>query len=142
MSPSNRLLALLCLALLSLGCGADVDTNLRIEGFAFAKSQPPFPMGKPIDLRFVVKGFSRSGKSVHVCEDLRLIDPEGQIVLNKENVTVIQEELPDNYNLLTFTNNLSTNSGAAPGTYELTITIRDQGNDKRCTHAVEFLVKG
>ena len=124
------LLCLLCLLCTLAACGGeDVDTNLRIEDFAFA-APPPFEQGKAIDLRFVVKGFAREDGKVHVCEDLRLVDPEGRIVLDDKDVTVLEKELSDHFNLLTFSNHLTTNSGAPAGVYELTIIVRDVKNGK------------
>ncbi len=140
--PTVPCLLILALVLGSLGCGGkEVDLNLRVEEFVFTKTKPPFQSGKPIDIKFVVKGFARNGLELNVAEDLLLIDPEGKAVLAKESVTVIHQELDGNFNLLTFTNHLTTNSGAPAGTYELTVTIRDLIGERRCTHAQTFVVK-
>lgn len=148
--PSFRVNFLPKLAFISnLGFEIKEFENLEITNVRFAVndptkliSPPSYRGGEIVYLLFDVRGFVKQGRKAWIEEDVRVVYPDGTAGLSQENVSPGPQILDDkSKKTLAFENPIPLPSNAAPGVYQIQITLRDKFGDSQIKEVFQFFVR-
>ncbi len=119
---------------------------LKVANFTFAESpegpareDKKFMVGEEVFLVFDVQGFKQGDdKTVWVQEDLLVTDPEGKVVLEKENLLDLKGEADEGADNVNANNKITLEESDLTGTYKVNLTIRDKVGEQKTTFQEEF----
>lgn len=122
------------------GSGEENAGTLAVTEFKFTESEggaevpdKKFEMGKKVFMQFGVEGFKqKDDKTVWLQEDLTVINPENEPILQQENLVDLNDKNTEDVKTVPFTNNVELKEGQPAGTYKVSMTIRDKvGNQTK-----------
>ncbi len=107
------------------------------------RTPPVYEPGETVYLLFEIYGYTRKDRLVWIQEDLMVQYPDGAIGLKQENVVDYHQIVKPGGGQIELTNNIALPPTAAPGTYVVTVTLRDALADNfTVTDTQAFTVKG
>lgn len=120
--------------------------SLTVANFAFAESaegpareDKKFMVGEEVFLVFDIKGFKQGDdKTVWIQEDLLVTDPEGKVVLEKQNLLDLKGEADEGADNVNANNKITLEESDVTGTYKVNLTIRDKVGEQKTTFQEEF----
>lgn len=111
------------------------DANTR-------RTPPVYEPGETVFLLFEISGYTRKDRLVWIQEDLMVQYPNGTIGLKQENVVDYHQIVKPGGGQIELTNNVALPPTAAPGTYVVTVNLRDMLAEKyTVTETQSFTVK-
>ncbi|PIR20529.1 MAG: hypothetical protein COV45_05645 [Deltaproteobacteria bacterium CG11_big_fil_rev_8_21_14_0_20_47_16] len=119
-------------------------TNFRfgVEDVNTYRTPPVYEAGEKVYLRFEISGYTRVDRMIWVQEDLMVQYPDGAIGLRQENVVDYHQIVQPGGKPIELTNNIALPPSAPPGTYVVTVTLRDMlANRFSITNTQSFTVK-
>ncbi len=122
---------------------------LTVRNFRFGvndpntrRTPPVYEPSETVYLLFEIYGYARKDRMVWLQEDLMVQYPDGSIGLKQENVVDYHQIIKPGGGPIELTNNIALPPTAAPGTYVITITLRDLlANKFTVTETQSFTVK-
>lgn len=89
------------------------------------RTPPVYEPGETVFLLFEIYGYERKDRMVWIQEDLMVQYPDGSVGLKQENVIDYHQIVKPGGGQIELTNNIALPPNAAPGTYVVTVTLRD-----------------
>lgn len=106
------------------------------------RTPPVYEPGEIVYLLFEITGYTRMNRMVWIQEDLMVQYPNGTIGLKQENVVDYHQIMKPGGGQIELTNNVALPPTAAPGTYVVTVSLRDMLAEKyTLTETQSFTVK-
>jgi uncharacterized RDD family membrane protein YckC len=129
---------------------ASTSQTLKLEEFYLATGPEPtqirhdrsFKQGDLIFLFFKMEGFQTNDKAeAQLTEDLKVEDPEGNLLLDKPEIVKITKTVTDPTQAILFANNVQLPKNAAKGNYRVLITVNDLTTGKQFSFEKNFILQ-
>jgi uncharacterized RDD family membrane protein YckC len=129
---------------------ASTSATLKLEEFYLATGPEPtqirhdltFRQGDLIFLFFKLDGVTVDPKSeARLTEDLKVEDPEGNMILEKPEIVKITKQVSDPTQAILFANNIQLPKTASKGNYRVLITVNDLVSDKQFSFEKNFILQ-
>jgi hypothetical protein len=103
-----------------------------------------YKLGDKVFMQFELVGFKQEAdKTVWLQEDITVLNPEGEPILQQENLVDLKDKNNNDMKSAPFTNNVELKPDQPAGTYKVNMTLRDKiGNQTKQVEETFEVVEG